>query len=158
MKERRTMRSRKIAKLISKSLDAELTATERRRLDRALQRDADARRLWHELEMIGDAFEPMQSIEPRPGFAGRTLARLDDIAQGPTWWTALVISLRPVPLTAAAAALVFGVVLAVSMNGHVTASATSAGQTDLLYTEMFDLTPFDGADDLLTPMIDDTEQ
>lgn len=152
------MRSRRILRLISKKLDGDLTGREQRQLDRALERDADAYRIASEFEAIGDAFDALDALEPRSGFTGRTLARLDNVAQGSSWWTSFITALRPVPLTAAAAALLFGIALAVSMNGHATSSATSSNQPNLLYSELFDLTPFDGAEDPFTQMIDDTEQ
>jgi len=151
------MRCRKVQKLISIALDGELDEARRRAVDRHVGRCPDCRRFLGQLTALAEHFDLPALPEPRPGFVQRTLARLPEEA-APAWrlarWREF---LQPAPAALAAASLLLGVTLAMTMNGTAP-RAESTDETVALVAEIFDATPSDSVGDRYLQLLQDTEQ
>jgi anti-sigma factor RsiW len=78
----------------------------------------------------------MPAPEPRPGFAGRTLARLPDGRPRARWLDLLLELLHPAPVALAAATAALGIFLAATMNGRVQPPPDPQA---VLFAEFFDV-------------------
>lgn len=151
------MRCRKVHKLISIALDGELDDARRRAVDRHVGRCPDCRRFLAQLTALADRFDLPATPEPRAGFVQRTLARLPEEAPPAYRMARWREFLQPAPAALAAASLVLGISLAMTMNGTA-AQAESTDETVALVAEIFDATPSDSVGDRYLQLLEDTEQ
>jgi anti-sigma factor RsiW len=137
------MRCRKTQKLLSGD---ELTEAQRRAADDHLDRCPDCRRFKAQVDLLSSRLVPLMPVpEPRPGFAGRVLARIPDDELQADWLAHLTELLHPAPAALAAATLGLGIFLAATMNGAGHEVPAVNGQT-ALFAEFFDVPPFDSPD------------
>lgn len=134
------MKCQKTQKLLS---DGELSDAQQRAVEEHLEQCSGCRRYKAQLEMLAERFVSLlPAAEPRPGFAGRTVARIPIVEPQASWMDRLMEFLQPAPAALATASLALGVLLAVSMNDA--AGNTQPSDTlSALFTEFFDVTPFD---------------
>ena len=122
------MRCRKAQRLIFLDLDDELDNARRVVVSDHLAGCARCRAFAAGLDASGEALSTWPAPDPRPGFAGRTRARIANLdpAQGssPGWQEFL----KPAPLGLGAAAFCIGVVLAVLANGRQPTEPPAPGQ------------------------------
>jgi anti-sigma factor RsiW len=157
MEGTRSMRCRKVHKLISIGLDGELDDARRRAVDRHVRQCAECRRFLARLTALVDRFDLPPLPEPRAGFVQRTLARLPEEAP-PAWSLARWQEyFQPAPAALAAASLALGVSLALTMNGTA-GQAEATDETVALVAEIFDATPSDSVGDRYLQLVQDTEQ
>jgi anti-sigma factor RsiW len=151
------MRCRKVHKLISIDLDGELDDARRRAVDRHLRQCPDCRRFLAQLTALADRFDLPPLPEPGADFVQRTLARLPGEAPPSYRFARWREYFQPAPAALAAASLVLGISLAMTMNG--TAARTEAtDETVTLVAEIFDATPSDSVGDRYLQLLQDTEQ
>jgi anti-sigma factor RsiW len=137
------MRCRKTQKLLSGD---ELTEAQWRAVDNHLERCPDCRRLKAQVDLLSSRLVGLMPVpEPRPGFAGRALARIPDDEPQADWLPRLVEFLHPAPAALAAATAALGIFLAATMNGAGREAPAVNGHT-ALFAEFFDVPPFDSPD------------
>lgn len=149
------MKCGKIQKLLS---DGELSDAQRKAVDEHLEQCADCRRYRAQLEKLATGFVPLfPSVEPRSGFAGRTLARIENAGRQTSWLDRALEFVQPAPAALAAASLALGILLAIGLNGAGSGPANAEVQ-DTLFAEFFDITPFDSLDNDAATASENTER
>lgn len=156
------MNCRRVRKLISAELDGSLDANLGKTLQTHLGQCDACRAFRQDLVAAIEALEAMPAPpEPRPGFAGRTLARLpvNERSRLSIWLDRWSEVIQPAPTALGAAALALGVMLAISMNGHSTSAvaAESTDETEQLFALSFDLTPTDSIGGRYLALLDEGE-
>ncbi|UCD74028.1 MAG: zf-HC2 domain-containing protein [Phycisphaerales bacterium] len=136
------MSCRRVRKLVSISLDGPPSQRGRNGIDEHLRQCPDCRRFREQLQALTSELELLTVPDPRPGFAGRTLARLPGKSRHLAFVDRLLEFIQPAPAALGTAALVLGVFLAISMNGYGSDSGTT-DPTEALFAESLDLTPAD---------------
>jgi anti-sigma factor RsiW len=110
------MRCRKTQRLLS---GGELSGAQQQAVDGHLERCPACRRFKAHVDLLAERLVPLMPVpEPRPGFAGRTLARIPDDEPQAGWLERLTELLHPAPAALAAAMLALGIFLAATMNGE----------------------------------------
>ena len=151
------MLCRKVQKLISIDLDGELDGARRRPVDRHLRQCPECRRFLARLTALADRFDLPPIPEPAADFVQRALARLPEDAPPAYRLARWREFFQPAPAALAAASLVLGVSLAMTMNGTA-AQAEATDETVTLVAEIFDATPSDSVGDRYLQLLEDTEQ
>jgi hypothetical protein len=109
-----------------------------------------------QLESLKADLGLLTAPEPRPGFAGRTLARLPEKPGRFTLLDRLRSILQPAPAALGTAALLLGVFLAISMNGYAS-SSEAADPTETLFAESLALTPTDSIGERYMSLLTEVE-
>jgi len=142
------MNCRTIQNLLS---DGELSEAQQQAVDEHVERCLDCLQFKAQLDALAAGLVPLFSVpEPRPGFAGRTLARIPDDEPQMSWLDQLMELLQPAPTVLATASLALGIFLAIGMNGAAHDAQLTDAQSSL-FAEFFDITPFDSMDQDATP-------
>ncbi len=134
------MKCRTIQNLLS---DGEPSPAQQEAVTEHLRGCSDCRQFAAQLDLLADGLNGLPALpEPRPGFAGRTLARLPDNQPQTTWLDHLLGLLQPALATAS---LGLGILLAAGL--HKTAhEPPQRDAEDSPFAEFFDITPFDSID------------
>lgn len=107
-------------------------------------RKADPAQAAPPFESMDAALDQYTVVEPRHGFTGRVMAKLEHAPTQQSWLSRMIESFQPVPTVAGTAALGLGVLLAATMNGHSNQeSAIESDVTTEVITASLDLVPSD---------------
>jgi len=151
------MNCRKVQKLLSLAADGRLDESQRAAVQRHVEACDACRRYQTRLAQLEQAFHGLTVMEPRPGFAARTLARLPENAAQTGRFGRLAELLQPTPMAMSAASLALGILLAATMNG--TQSTTGAENDEqLVLAELFDATPAESVSGQYLQLLGFTEE
>ena len=150
------MNCRRVRKLISTGLDGPLSPPHQKGVEDHLRQCEVCRRFRGQLESLMADLDLLTAPEPRPGFAGRTLARLPEKDHRLTFLDRLLGVFQPAPAALGTAALLLGVFLAISMNGYAKDSET-ADPTEALFAESLALTPTDSIGERYLSLLTEVE-
>lgn len=150
------MSCRSVRKLISIGLDEPLVPQRQKYVDAHLRRCEACRRFREQLEALKADLDLLVAPDPRPGFAGRTLARLPEKVRRFTLLDRIQGVFQPAPAALGTAALLLGVFLATSMNGYAKDSETT-DPTEALFAESLTLTPADSIGERYLSLLTEVE-
>jgi len=151
------MKCRTVQKLLSMALDGELDETRLRAVMRHVEGCEACRQFRAQLEALAEGYAQLPSMEPRPGFAGRAVARVSGEGRRGGWVGQVAESLSPTPVALSAGSLALGVLLAMTMNGTSVSPEANGGEGQVV-AELFDATPLESVGGRYLSLMDETEE
>jgi hypothetical protein len=141
------MKRRTLDKLLMREMDGTLSDADRKALQAA--RKASPDQTPPPFEAVGAALDQYAVVEPRDGFTGRVMAKIEHAPVRQSWLSRMIDAFQPVPTIAGTAALGLGVLLAATMNGVHTNQETivESDVTSEVITASLDLVPSDSLGD-----------
>lgn len=131
------MRCGKAQCLLSVSLDGELDSRREESLRAHLESCPDCRTFAAGIGRLSVELDAATAMEPRVGFAGRVMARIEDIEPGIERAGVWLRLLRPVPVSVGVAAFCAGMSLVVLANGSAEADVYRASDAVTLLADSY---------------------
>ncbi len=131
------MRCGKAQFWLSVSLDGELDSRREESLRAHLESCPDCRAFASDIGCLAAVLDSATVMEPRVGFAGRVLARIEDVEPGIEQAGGWLRLLRPVPVSVGVAAFCAGISLVVLANGQTEADASRSSDAVTLLADSY---------------------
>ncbi|MEW6741375.1 MAG: zf-HC2 domain-containing protein [Planctomycetota bacterium] len=144
---------------LSASVDGELRDARKRLLEAHLASCSACRRVLAELQVSEHTLDAWVLPSPRAGFTGRFLSRLEGAPARHARRVDWLMARRFAEVAAAAAALILGVLMAISMRGAANPpSEPVPDPAARLYAESFDALPDDSVAARYLALLQETER